>query len=531
MKKTSIKLGLLLALVMPMGGCFKDLNRKPLTDITSANLFEDFSNYKGVLAKLYAGLSTTGQKGPSGDKDINAVDDEGVSSYLRMLWTLQDMTTDVAKCQWNDPGIPSINTGDFGSENPFIKGMYYRLYFQISLCNEFLRELTDSRLASRNITGANLATAKQYKAETRFLRALAYYHALDLFGGKIPFITEETKASELPMPTNVNALYAFIESELKAAEGEMLQPNIDANSYGRANKAAAWMLLSKLYLNANTYIKTPNYAGASEYAKKVIDANIYSLETNYEDLFKADNHNSKEIIFSANFDGINTRSYGGSTFLAHACVGGKMNPEAYGVDGGWGGMRATKQFVSLFPSATPDIDKRALFFTDGQNLEMDKLTGKFEDGYGLAKFKNVTKSGAVGKDLVFVDVDFPIFRLAEAYLNYAEAYKVGGAGDGSLALQYFNKVRNRAYNDVIGEVDDATMTSDYILSERGRELYHECTRRTDLRRFNLYTGSAYNWAWKGGVKDGASLSGYKEIFPIPVDDLIANKNLTQNLGY
>lgn len=527
MKKIIIKLALVTAAFMPLTSCLKDLNQKPISDITSANLYENFANYKAVLAKCYAGLATTGNQGPAGKPDIQDID-EGFSSYVRVLWCMQELSTDVAKCQWSDAGLPELNTGNWSANNVWTQAMYYRVFYQIAMCNEFLRELTDAKLASRNITGTDLADAKKYRSEVRFLRALSYYHALDLFGGNVPFVTEESSTADLPKPTNAADLFAYIESELKLVEAELAEPG--ANEYGRADRAAAWMLLSKLYLNANVYIGANKYNESSVYAKKVIDAGNYSLETNYADVFKADNNNSKEIIFAVNFDGIHTRTYGGTTFLVHACVGGKMNPNDYGIGGGWGGMRATPEFVDKFPNTS---DTRGMFFTTGQTKAMPKLTGSFEAGYGLAKFSNLRKDSTAGADLTFVDTDFPLFRLSEAYLNYVEANTRGGAGDAGLALTYMNKVRNRAYaGNTIGEYTSiADITDDELIDERGRELYHECTRRTDLRRFGKFTGASYNWSWKGGSQVGVGLSEFKGIFPIPTSDLNANTNLKQNTGY
>jgi starch-binding outer membrane protein, SusD/RagB family len=527
MKKNIIKLSLVLAFALPLSSCLKDLNQKPITELTSANVFENFTNYKGVLAKCYAGLATTGNQGPDGKPDIQDID-EGASSYLRILFNMQDLTTDAVKCQWGDPGVPALNTGEVSSDNGFNEAMYYRIFFQVSLCNEFLRELTDEKLSSRNITGAQLEEAKAYRAEARFLRALSYYHALDLYGGKVPFTTETSNTAELPKQTNASALFGYIESELKAIETELKAPK--ANDYGRADRAAAWMLLSKLYLNAGVYVGTPKYAEASTYSKKVIDANAYTLDENYANVFKADNHTSPEIIMSVNFDGVKTRTYGGTTFLVHACVGGKMNPADYGIGGGWAGMRTTPQFAEKFVNT---LDSRGMLFTNGQTKDIPKLTGSFSGGYGLAKFSNLTKAGANGSDLLFVDTDFPLFRLSEAYLNYAESNIVGGAGDATLALQYINKVRNRAYNNdpIAAYISIADITADELLDERGREFYHECTRRTDLRRFNKFTGSNYTWSWKGGTQAGASLPSFREVFPLPVKDLTANSNLIQNAGY
>jgi starch-binding outer membrane protein, SusD/RagB family len=529
MKKLIINLSLVCALALPFSSCLKDLNQKPLTDITSANLYEDFKNYKGVLAKCYAGFATTGNQGPAGKADIQEVD-EGASSYIRLLWCLQELPTDAAKCQWGDPDLPVLNTGDWSSANGFNKAMYYRIFFQISLCNEFLRELTDEKLASRKIEGENLIDAKKYRAEVRFLRALSYTHALDIYGGNVPFVTETSNVSELPKQTTSNELFSYIESECKAIENEMEIPG--SVEYGRADRAAAWMLLSRLYLNAKVYTGSERYADASVYSKKVIDVTKYKLDNKYADLFKADNHTSEEIIFSINFDGVRTRTYGGTTFLVHACVGGKMNPTDYGIGGGWGGMRTTPEFADKFSN---ELDMRGMLFKDGQTKEMNKLTGSFEDGWGLAKFSNKKKNGDAGADGLFVDTDFPMFRLGEAYLNYAEANIMGGAGDANLALQYINKIRNRAFaGNVIGEYTSiADITPNELIDERGRELYHECLRRTDLRRFNKFAGDGvdYKWSWKGGVQSGTNLPAYKAIYPIPSSDLNANNNLKQNSGY
>jgi starch-binding outer membrane protein, SusD/RagB family len=527
MKTLKISIIMLGAIALTFSSCLKDLNQKPISDITSAAIYEDFANYKGVLAKCYAGLATTGNQAPAGKPDIEDID-EGYSSYIRILWTMQELGTDEVKCAWGDKGLPPVQINQVGSDNSFNQAMYYRLFYQISLCNEFLRELTDAKLANRNITGANLASAIEYRNEARFLRALAYYHALDLYGGNVPFTTETSSLAELPAQTTASALYAFVESELKGAEAGLKAPK--TNDYGRADKAAAWMLLSRLYLNAKTYIGAANYAGAAEYAQKVIGSSAYSLDSNYADVFCADNHTSNEIIMSVNFDGIQTRTYGGTTFLTHANVGGKMNPADFGIGGGWEGMRTTKEFAAKLDVPA---DTRNRLFKDGQTLEINDILGKYTSGWGLAKFSNLRKDGTPGKDPLFVDTDYPMFRLAEAYMNYVEANVIGGAGNASDALTYINIIRNRAYAfDPIGNYGSISdVTADVILEERGREFYHECFRRTDLRRFDKYTGGAYNWSWKGGTQVGGSLPDFKAIYPIPASDLNANYKLKQNLGY
>ncbi|MEJ0030017.1 MAG: RagB/SusD family nutrient uptake outer membrane protein [Bacteroidota bacterium] len=118
------------------------------------------------------------------------------------------------------------------------------------------------------------------------------------------------------------------------------------------------------------------------------------------------------------------------------------------------------------------------------------------DGYGVTKFKNITTAGGAapsGGSPDYVDTDFPIFRLADAYLMYAEAVLRGGAGgDAGQALTLTNSVRTRAYGgSTSGNITSGQLTLSFLLDERGRELYWECTRRTDLVRYGLLTGGGY----------------------------------------
>ena len=257
----------------------------------------------------------------------------------------------------------------------------------------------------------------------------------------------------------------------------------------------------------------------------------YVLEAKHQNLFLADNNKSAEIIFPIAFDGTKTKTWGGMTFMVHAPVGGKMNPEEFGIGGGWGGLRTTQQFVDHFDDKSGKTDSRAMFFTDGQNKEVADISS-FADGYAITKYKNITSKGVKGSDPEgnFPDTDFPMFRLADVYLMYAEAVLRGGSGgDLTTALQYVNALRARAYNGAQGNV--SLLNLDLIIKERGRELYWECHRRTDLIRFKMFTGTSYVWAWKGGTKAGAGVSDNMKLFPIPSSDIVANPNLIQNAGY
>lgn len=328
--------------------CFKDLDTVPLDPnlITSGTVFNDPAAYKQFLAKLYAGLAVSGQEGPSGAADISGID-EGFGQYLRGFWYHQELTTDEALIGWNDQTIWDFHDMDWTSADGFIFAFYSRVFYQIPLCNEFLRETTDEKLNSRGVSEDLKREIKDFRAEARFLRALSYWHALDLYRN-VPFVTENDKVgSFFPQQIQGPALFEYIESELKAIESELKAPR--SNEYGRADQAAAWMLLAKLYLNAEVYIGQQKYTECLTYCEKILNAG-YTLEPNYSHLFLADNHRSNEIIFPITFDGLNTRTWGGMTFIIRAGIGGSINPLQSGVSGGWGGTRTTKQFVEKFPT-------------------------------------------------------------------------------------------------------------------------------------------------------------------------------------
>jgi hypothetical protein len=301
------------------------------------------------------------------------------------------------------------------------------------------------------------------------------------------------------------------------------------NEYGRASQAAADMLLAKLYLNANVYVGTPRYSDARVAAENVIASGALTLDPNYRHLFMADNNTSPEIIFSVPQDGLHTRTYGGVTFLIHAGVGGTMNASAFGIDGGWYGLRARPELVALFNGVMSTDRRAASFYTSGQTRDINNLTD-FNQGYGNPKYTNVTSTGAAGSDASFVDTDYPMFRLADAYLIYAEAVVRGGGGTRPQALAYVNALRNRSYGVGNANITDAQLTLGFLQDERARELFWEGHRRTDLIRFGNYTTSGV-WQWKGGIQAGKTTEAFRNLYPLPATELLANPNLKQNAGY
>lgn len=533
----------LIVFILAAGAC-TDLDLEPQSTTTAATLFKDESSYRAFLAKIYAGIAVTGQQGPSGNSDITSLD-EGFSNYLRQWWQLEELSTDEAVIGWGDEGIRDLHAQNWTTANQFNRAIYYRIFFQISQANELLRETTAAKLDERNVSQATRDNIKTYRAEARFLRALSYWHGIDLYAN-IPFYTEDTPiGSEPPAQADRATIFDFIDRELREIENDLPAPG--QNEYGRADRAAAWMLQAKLYLNAEVYTGSARYNDCVAACKKVIDSDVYELEDNYRQLFMADNNNSKEIIFPITFDGLSTQTWGGTTYLVHAALGGKMvdntndqtgqplekeSEKIYGVNSGWFGLRTTSAFVDLFPDATGAVDERAIFYTDGQSKEISANgIPNFNEGYAVPKYTNLTSLGDPGSDLTHPDTDFPMFRLADAYLMYAEAVLRGGTGgDIGTAVNYINLLRQRAYNNTSGNIAANDLTLDFILNERARELYWEGHRRTDLIRFDRFSDNGI-WPHKGGIPEGKTTEAWRDLYPIPASEILANPKLQQNPGY
>ena len=628
--------------------CHNDLDQYPLDpdSVTEENVFSSASDAKGALAKLYSSLALTGQDGPAGQPDIANID-EGFSQYTRMLFNLNELTTDHAVCGWGDPGLADLHGMYWTSNNDFTEAMYNRLAQVISFCNSFISKC-------ENIDGPQIKT---FISEARFIRSFAYFNLIDLYGS-VPLTTEVS--TNLPSQATRQDLINFIETELLQIAGLDEFFNIDdqqsnvlldsgLNEYGRVDKTASLGLLSKLYLNYQVWTGIEAFDKCVVVSEKIINNSSYTINTNdannngtsYDELFLADNDTNgaqNEFIFTANFDGINSQTYGGSTFLVHASIGGNMPPDEFGVNGGWYGLRTTKNLVQKFPTndinslnislngelsdwglvggatengwigpdmemyeinedfyqlyaylegneafkfrfnenwgfnygANPNsnliilggqnieiscsglylitlnlsessyglekvnlsLDKRGMFYDCGQSVEIQDISS-FDNGYAVTKFKNIDSNGNQGSDSTgnFVDIDLPLIRLAEIYLNYAEAILRGGGGDLNLATQKINELITRAYGNSLHNIGPNEMSLEFILDERSRELYWEGQRRTDLIRYNYFTSGNYIWPFKANVPQGGASDAFRNLFPIPSSSISANPNLIQNEGY
>src|SRR5437879_13122627 len=130
MNRTSKAVSVAAALLCVAGTGCTDPTVAPKSTITSANVFNDPNSYRAFLAKIYGGLIVTGQRGPDGNADIGGID-EGFGEYLRLYWYLQEMPTDEAVIGWNDPGLPTPNTGTWGASHEMVNAMYYRGFYQV----------------------------------------------------------------------------------------------------------------------------------------------------------------------------------------------------------------------------------------------------------------------------------------------------------------------------------------------------------------------------------------------------------------
>lgn len=561
MKKIIASSVILFFLGISLVSCLGDLDTMPLDNnqLVSEQVYKTKDGYTGVLAKCYASLILTGQKGgDGGDGDLEGAN-EGYSGYVRLLFYLQELSTDNFIMPSSSNGLRKcLNLQWDASNASVVTWTYQRLYMSIAYCNEFLRECTEGKLQGRGLWEEMKDDYEAYRAEARFIRAYCYSMLCDLFGA-VPYVDENTGVKEIPAQYTRKQIFQYAESELLDIENSLKAPG--DNEYGRIDRVACWFLLARMYLNADTWIQENKYQDACTYALKVINDSHYPLASDYREIFLADNHACKEIIWPLVQDGQRAQSSAGTNFYVKAFVNGPMD-ELYntGVGSrGWGNVRAKMTLVDAFdaddvtfdPADTwgnSKKDKRAQFMTALPNqvketwdAEMN-MTSTFTCGYGYIKWRNVTKDDQLSPSGdAYTSIDFPLFRTADAYLMAAEAILRGANGSKDDALRYVNEIRSRAYmsgkyakqgvrSDVSGEIGMSELTLDFLLSERQKELASELTRRTDLIRFGKYT-KRNNWDWKNGARLGEDVDDKYKLFPLPESELTNNPTLEQNEGY
>ncbi|MBQ0084701.1 MAG: RagB/SusD family nutrient uptake outer membrane protein [Prevotella sp.] len=527
-------------------GDVENINPQQTTELDADALFN----------KVYATFVLTGQEGPTGSGDLINMD-EGRSQYVRMVWNLNELTSDEAHWYWykNDAGYEDLVQNTYSADNAVSQGFFYRAYFDITLCNLYLDNIQDD----------GTEETKARRAEVRFVRAMNYYSILDLFGGG-PF-AEEFKMGETAQYKSRTELFDFIEKELKEIDAD-LKPE-GTNTFGRVDKAAAYLMLSRLYLNAEVYTGTPRWDDCMMYADKVINSGYYHLNTTgainpktgevyspYQMLFLADNDKTDakyEDLFPLLQNGERTQSYGGMSALILSCYSPGMSHKVpSGTDDNWGKCATVRGkladiFFGALTGAEPELetvsqavnlakDDRALMLnlTDkgDDNMEVAykryiTTQGEQSQGYCCVKFRNVRSDGGpTTTQNGYVDTNWPYLRVAEAYLNYAEAStRLNGINED--AANKINALRARA-----NASQQTSYTLDDIRNEWAKEFWFEGRRRMDLVRFGCYGGqNNYKWEWMGNTPNGNQFAATRNIFGIPSAELTNNPNIQQNPGY
>ena len=560
MKKIFITTAMASMLCMGFVSCADELNIKPVDPLNHLTYTAE-----GLLAKQYATLGLTGQKGPAGLPDISG--DEGETGFIRTVFNLQELMTDETLWAYqSNEGIAQITSMDWDKNNPRVNWAYQRLSFDITQYNYFITEQTG-------------ILSEDKIAEVRFLRALNYYYFLDLYR-KAPF--KDTFDDNLPTEKSGKELYEWLDNELTTIEPLMAEVGAYNNSenFGRADRGAAYALHARLALNSAVYTdgEVKDYQKAIDYCNKILvdNAGKYALckvakngYSGYQQLFMGDNDCNpaamKEIIFPIRQDGVKTRSYAGTSYIVNASTITGM-PYASTTDP-WKCLFARVDLVKKFfpnedipkaakedllskPSkdqviakdnemgiSTADVvaqakDDRALFYMGigGCSDKVRTLTPGDAitdplNGASFVKWTNLHADGTAQHHQNFSDTDFPMFRLAEIYLTRAEAmYRLNGSQAGLADILEVQDRANRTLKAT--SVDEQTLIDEWC-----REFYMEGRRRSDLVRFGLFTGSKYLWSFKGGVEKGQGVPTKCNIYPIPSDEIKNNPNMKQNPKY
>ena len=530
--------------------CVGDLNQEPKDpNITTSATFGE-EEVRQALAKCYSVLGVSGQSGP-GSSDISGLDN-GTGQYIRALAMMNEYTTDELMWIYADDGVVDLVTGTWGKDNVNIFGTYSRLYVHIAICNDFIR-LVDNGAAG---DAADLA---QYRLEARALRALSYYWIIDLFG-KGGFVDETTVT---PVQWSRVDLYNWLVNEL---EDIVANYSTATPVYGRVGKDGVQALLARLYLNAKVYTDgaVNGAAKCQQHCEEIIGRHQgegfqgTGLVDHYMYLFCGDNDaylpggkGVNEVLWGVPLDSDEAQSYGATTFFTAAATKNMtmaddkayMNQLDYGMGAQWGCMHARKEFSDKFTEG--DI-RWSMWKKEADGFSRDNTNfSSFVSGYGVVKYTNLLKGenggwsaqnggtfdpeGKIGpRSESFSDADYPMFRLADVYLMYAECNIVDNAGDATKALKYVNNVRARAGVDAW---TTAEMTANNILDERCREMYWENTRRSDLVRHGKFTGNNYVWSWKNNILKGGAIGDHMNVFPVPSNVIAAQPEFTQNAGY
>lgn len=525
--------------------CIGDLDTLPLnpSDSTSETVYgADESGYIAGLTKLYFNFV-------SNETTDLQVSDAGASELVRAFWTVQEVTSDACKCAWeNDAWVRAMNTNTWSdADNDATYAVYVRTLQGIAYTNEYLRQTASDRLSDRGVSSELAAKIQGFRAEARFLRAYFYWMALDVFGD-VPFTTENSPfgGGVNPKQASRKDVFDYCISELTALAADNSPMPAARSNYPRADKGAVLGLLARMYLNAEVYTGTPMWQEAKDACEDIFTMG-YSLCPEYTDLFRGDNGENpealNEVLFGISYDAEQTQSYGGTSYLTLAAIAAtdvSSTQMINGVNNGWGGIRVPYEYVEKYfnvrnadySAGTYDVnDKRGrMFYIKGRSESMDGALYVFLNGWSCLKFNNIPHNMdqdsylATAASKAYSDIDFPMIRLGEIYLIYAEACM--NLGQANTALPKVQDLAARA-----GVTAPTSITQEWLIEERARELMWEGHRRTDLIRYGKFTSSSFLWTYKGGSFSGQGFDDHMKIFAIPASELASNPELHQTPGY
>ena len=529
-----------------LASCVNDLDTLPLnkTEPVSEYVYgKDENAYLSGLGRLYFQFVTNDLT------DLQQMDG-GASEIIRAFWSVQETTTDEAKCSWeNDAWVRALNTNTWSeTQNDAVYAVYVRTLQGIALVNEYLRQTAPERLEARGVSADLAGKIDSFRDEARFIRAYLYWMAIDCFGS-VPFTTEKSPfgGAYFPQQASRADIFDFCVNELTYLMSDESDMPLPRSNYPRADKGSAAGLLARMYLNSKVYTGVERWAEAKAVCEGIFGMG-YTLCPDYAALFRGDNGENLqargEMLWTVDYNAEKTQSYGGSSYILSATLASTDITDESRPNGqrnGWAGLRVPYEFVSRYfdvsgqdylNGAYDVADKRGeVFYIKGRQESMENALYSFMNGWSCLKFNNIpfgqTNESYLPQSALksFADVDFPMIRLGEIYLIYAEACMHLGA-DG-MALPKLRELSSRA-----GVEPPQQISQEFLVAERARELMWEAHRRTDLIRYGLFHTDAYRWPYKGGDSyAGQSFPEYKCIFPIPPTELATNDKLVQNPGY
>jgi len=529
-----------------VAACVNDLDTLPLNKTEPVSEYVYGTNetaYKEGLGRLYFQFVTNDLT------DLQQMDG-GASEVIRAFWSVQETSTDEAKCSWeNDAWVRALNTNTWSEvQNDAVYAVYVRTLQGIALVNEYLRQTTPEKLQSRGVSAELARKIDGFRDEARFIRAYLYWMAIDCFGS-VPFTTEKSPfgGAYFPQQASRTDIFDWCVGELQYLMSEDSDLLPARSNYPRADKGSAAGLLARMYLNSKVYTGVERWEEAKEVCEGIF-AMGYALCPDYAALFRGDNGENMqargEMLWTVDYSDSKTQSYGGTSYILSATLASTDITEASRPNGqrnGWAGLRVPYEFVSTYfnvsgqdyqTGAYEVADKRGeVFYIKGRSESMDGALYNFMNGWSCLKFNNIpfgqTNESFLPQSALktFSDVDFPMIRLGEIYLIYAEACMNTGAE--ALALPKLRELSSRA-----GVEPPQQITRDFLVAERARELMWEAHRRTDLIRYGLYHTDTYLWPYKGGDSfKGQAFPEYKCLFSIPPTELATNDKLVQNPGY